>query len=110
MRISRPCRKIAEGSVFGGLDLVKARRRASCADIRGREISMIFQSPRTALNPIRKVGDQIEDVLLEHVKPLRRADLKAREIARAARGRDRRPRASATAPIRSSCPAACASA
>ena len=29
---------------------------------------MIFQNPRAALNPIRKVGRQIEDVLLEHVK------------------------------------------
>ena len=33
-------------------------------DLRGREISMIFQNPRAALNPIRKVGHQIEDVLL----------------------------------------------
>ena len=32
-------------------------------DLRGREISMIFQNPRAALNPIRKVGHQIEDVL-----------------------------------------------
>ena len=33
-------------------------------DLRGREMSMIFQNPRAALNPIRKVGRQIEDVLL----------------------------------------------
>ena len=32
-------------------------------DLRGREMSMIFQNPRAALNPIRKVGRQIEDVL-----------------------------------------------
>jgi peptide/nickel transport system ATP-binding protein len=37
-------------------------------DLRGREISMIFQNPRAALNPIRKVGDQIEDVLRQHVQ------------------------------------------
>ena len=37
-------------------------------DLRGREISMIFQNPRAALNPIRKVGRQIEDVLLQHVQ------------------------------------------
>ncbi len=35
-------------------------------DLRGREISMIFQNPRAALNPIRKVGRQIEDVLEQH--------------------------------------------
>ena len=37
-------------------------------DLRGREISMIFQNPRAALNPIRKVGHQIEDVLRQHVQ------------------------------------------
>ena len=36
------------------------------AELRGREMSMIFQSPRTALNPIRSVGRQIADVLVEH--------------------------------------------
>ncbi len=37
-------------------------------ELRGREMSMIFQNPRAALNPIRKVGRQIEDVLLEHAQ------------------------------------------
>ena len=37
-------------------------------DLRGREISMIFQNPRAALNPIRKVGHQIEDVLEQHAQ------------------------------------------
>ena len=35
-------------------------------NLRGREMSMIFQNPRAALNPIRKVGLQIEDVLRQH--------------------------------------------
>jgi peptide/nickel transport system ATP-binding protein len=78
--ISDRAAKITAGSaVFGGLDLVKARE-SELADIRGREISMIFQSPRTALNPIRTVGQQLEDVLLRHAA-VRRADLKARAIA-----------------------------
>lgn len=34
--------------------------------LRGRDLSMIFQNPRTALNPIRRVGRQIEDVLRCH--------------------------------------------
>jgi len=49
-------------------------------DLRGREISMIFQNPRAALNPIRPVGKQIEDVLLRHSQALR-ADAKAKAIA-----------------------------
>ena len=35
-------------------------------DLRGRELAMIFQNPRAALNPIRTVGQQIADVLLRH--------------------------------------------
>lgn len=64
--ISDRAAKVTSGSaVFGGLDLLKAGER-TLADLRGREIGMIFQSPRTALNPIRTVGQQIEDVLRRH--------------------------------------------
>ena len=68
MRILDRAGKIAEGSVmFSGID-VKAASETEMRDLRGREISMIFQNPRAALNPIRKVGDQIEDVLRQHVQ------------------------------------------
>ena len=61
----RAARVTAGSAIFGGLDLLQADE-ATLADIRGREISMIFQSPRTALNPIRTVGRQIADVLRRH--------------------------------------------
>jgi peptide/nickel transport system ATP-binding protein len=48
--------------VYSGMDLQNASEK-EMIDIRGREISMIFQNPRTSLNPIRKIGKQIEDVL-----------------------------------------------
>jgi peptide/nickel transport system ATP-binding protein len=68
MRILDRAGKIAEGSVmFSGID-VKAASESEMRDLRGREVSMIFQNPRAALNPIRKVGDQIEDVLRQHVQ------------------------------------------
>ena len=68
MRILDRAGRIAEGSVmFSGID-VKAATENEMRDLRGREISMIFQNPRAALNPIRKVGDQIEDVLRQHVR------------------------------------------
>ena len=68
MRILDRAGRIAEGSVvFSGID-VRAATENQMRDLRGREISMIFQNPRAALNPIRKVGDQIEDVLRQHVQ------------------------------------------
>jgi peptide/nickel transport system ATP-binding protein len=64
--ISDHAARVTGGSaMFGGLDLLKADAK-TLADLRGREVSMIFQSPRTALNPIRTVGLQIEDVLRRH--------------------------------------------
>jgi peptide/nickel transport system ATP-binding protein len=64
--ISDRAAKVTGGSaVFGGMDLLAASE-AELADLRGREISMIFQSPRTALNPIRRVGQQLQDVLRRH--------------------------------------------
>ena len=54
-----------------GLEMTAASE-AVLQEIRGREVAMIFQNPRTALNPIRPVGRQIEDVLLRHVAATRR--------------------------------------
>ncbi|WP_072393149.1 ABC transporter ATP-binding protein [Hyphomicrobium sp. CS1BSMeth3] len=68
MRILDRAGHIANGTItFGGVDVGKADER-NMRDLRGREISMIFQNPRAALNPIRKVGHQIEDVLRQHAQ------------------------------------------
>ncbi len=66
MRILDRAGRIAEGAVhFTGVD-VRSATEDQMRDLRGREMSMIFQNPRAALNPIRKVGRQIEDVLEQH--------------------------------------------
>jgi peptide/nickel transport system ATP-binding protein len=66
MRILDRAGRIAAGTVhFTGLD-VRAASEDQMRNLRGREMSMIFQNPRAALNPIRKVGRQIEDVLEQH--------------------------------------------
>jgi peptide/nickel transport system ATP-binding protein len=94
MRILDRAGKIAEGSVmFSGID-VKAATENQMRDLRGREISMIFQNPRAALNPIRKVGDQIEDVLRQHVQQAQIGDrgekaIEALEQVKIARPRER---------------------
>jgi len=80
---------IAGGSLsYDGIDLL-ALSKAGMQDIRGREISMIFQNPRAALNPIRKVGVQIEDVLRQHGQAVRTdARRKAIEMLELVRIRD----------------------
>jgi peptide/nickel transport system ATP-binding protein len=94
MRILDRAGKIAEGSVmFSGID-VKTASEDQMRDLRGREISMIFQNPRAALNPIRKVGDQIEDVLRQHVQQSQAGDrgekaIEALEAVKIARPRER---------------------
>jgi peptide/nickel transport system ATP-binding protein len=66
MRILDRAGCIADGAVhFTGLD-VRTASEDQMRNLRGREMSMIFQNPRAALNPIRKVGRQIEDVLEQH--------------------------------------------
>jgi peptide/nickel transport system ATP-binding protein len=79
MRILDRAGKIAEGSIhFTGLDIGKAKED-TVRELRGREMSMIFQNPRAALNPIRQVGKQIEDVLKQHLQADRR-NAKAKAI------------------------------
>jgi len=66
MGILDPAAEVMSGSVtLGGMDMLSGDEKY-LQEIRGREISMIFQSPRTALNPIRSVGQQIGDVLHRH--------------------------------------------
>ena len=83
------------GITYSGIDLRRASER-DMRDIRGREISMIFQNPRAALNPIRKVGQQIEDVLRQHANATRgNAREKAIEAMKAVRIQDAEHRYSA---------------
>ena len=76
-----PPGKILSGQIlYDGRDLV-TMDPVEKRSIRGNQISMIFQDPMTALNPVLTVGDQIAEVLRLHQK-LSRADasLKAQEM------------------------------
>jgi peptide/nickel transport system ATP-binding protein len=65
--------RIASGRIlFRGQDLTRASESDMRA-LRGGAISMVFQNPRAALNPIRSVGKQLMDALGAHV------DLSGRE-------------------------------
>ncbi len=58
--------RIASGTVmFNGEDLAQASD-ARLREIRGNDISMIFQEPMTSLNPVFTIGEQIAEVLRRH--------------------------------------------
>ncbi|MDV4151512.1 ABC transporter ATP-binding protein [Clostridium sp. AL.422] len=58
--------KIDEGKVyFNNFDLVKMTKK-ELQSIKGKEIAMIFQDPMTALNPLKKIGDHLIEVLVRH--------------------------------------------
>ncbi|MBY0121216.1 ABC transporter ATP-binding protein [Bacillus sp. S/N-304-OC-R1] len=64
--IPNPPGKIIKGSInFKGTDLTKLKER-QMRNIRGADISMIFQDPMTALNPTIKIGEQIIEGILQH--------------------------------------------
>ena len=64
--IPNPPGKIRSGEiVFEGEDLLKKDRKGM-QKVRGEKISMIFQDPMTALNPVFTVGDQIAEVIELH--------------------------------------------
>lgn len=79
MGLLDPAARIRRGNIhFAGREMLEESEQA-LAETRGREISMIFQSPRTALNPIRRIGHQVQDVLLRHANILRK-EARARAI------------------------------
>jgi peptide/nickel transport system ATP-binding protein len=51
--------------LYGGRDLLQFSER-ELADIRGQEISIIFQNPTLALNPVYCIGDQISELFRVH--------------------------------------------
>jgi oligopeptide/dipeptide ABC transporter ATP-binding protein len=67
MRLIDPPGRIEPGSsvVFDGHDLIAADED-ELRQVRGNEISMIFQEPMTSLNPVYSVGDQIAEAVRLH--------------------------------------------
>jgi len=73
LRLVPPPGVIAAGSSirFDGQEMLALPDRA-LRDIRGRRMSMIFQEPMTALNPVLTVGDQIAEVVRVHTSASKR--------------------------------------
>lgn len=65
--LSPECRVIDGSILFRGTDMLRVSER-QLDEIRGAQISLIFQEPELALNPIIPVGEQIAEVLRAHSK------------------------------------------
>jgi peptide/nickel transport system ATP-binding protein len=93
---------------FGEHNLLDTPEHTLCT-LRGNDIGMIFQEPMTALNPLKTIGDQVMETILQHTKTsradaskrrnLQLVSLSARAVRRpAAAGRHRNGHRSAPAP------------
>ena len=79
LRLLQPPGQVTGGRIiFDGQDLLALPERDMRA-IRGARISLIFQEPMTALNPVMRVGDQIAEALTAH-DVASRTDARARAI------------------------------
>jgi peptide/nickel transport system ATP-binding protein len=69
MRIlPEPTAAIKNGKIeIDGMDILKISEK-EMRKLRGKRVSMIFQDPMTALNPVKRVSDQIAEVLQTHRK------------------------------------------
>ncbi len=66
LQLIPPPGKVTSGHIYyRGRDLLALSNKEMEA-IRGKEISMIFQDPIVVLNPVLKIGEQIQEVLLTH--------------------------------------------
>jgi len=86
MRLVQSPGRIAGGAIyFKGRNLLALSER-EMRSVRGAEISLIFQEPMTALNPVFTIGDQLRETLLVHGKATRRdAGARAIELLQAVR-------------------------
>lgn len=66
LKILPPVAKIVSGSIeFEGKEITRMNQK-ELEGIRGKNISMIFQEPFSSLNPVIKIGKQMQDVILVH--------------------------------------------
>ena len=74
--IPHPPGEIVSGEIiYEGHDLLKLTEK-EMRQMRGRQISMIFQDPMTSLNPVMTVGDQILEVIRNHHPELSKQEAK----------------------------------
>ncbi len=77
--LTKPSGRVERGQIlFEGRDLLKLSDE-QMREIRGRDISMIFQEPMTSLNPVLSIGLQVMEPLLIHLN-MTEAEARARAV------------------------------
>ncbi len=80
--IPQPPGKIIQGEIwFKGENLLAKSESYMQREIRGKNISMIFQEPMTSLNPVIRIADQIMEAILLHPETNENGDGEARDRA-----------------------------
>ena len=83
--VQAPTGQIVEGSIRyqsseGKCYEITKMPRNQMLSIRGQEIAMIFQEPMTSLNPVFKIGEQMDEVILLHIEDATAESAKKRSI------------------------------
>lgn len=82
--VARPTGQIVEGAIrFAGDDGVIDVAKTPVAEmqkIRGNQISMIFQEPMTSLNPVFRIGQQVDEVTMLHNPEMSKEEVKERTL------------------------------
>src|SRR5258708_35156667 len=79
-------RAVVSGAMRVGDHDIRALSARQMSDVRGSTISMVFQEPRTALDPVYTIGDQIAETVIRHEGGSRKAAMaRALELLQAAK-------------------------
>ena len=82
--LQRPQGQVVEGAIRLNMgdkayDVTKAPNEV-LQKLRGNYVSMIFQEPMTALNPVFRIGDQVDEVTMLHFPEMSKEDVRARTL------------------------------
>ena len=82
--VQRPQGQIVEGSIRFNTgaevyDIAKTPT-SEMQKLRGNQMSMIFQEPMTSLNPVFRIGAQVDEIIALHNKTMSKEDVKKRTI------------------------------
>jgi peptide/nickel transport system ATP-binding protein len=82
--VQRPQGQVVEGAIrfHAGKEVVDVTRMPTkeMQKLRGNKLSMIFQEPMTSLNPVFRIGTQVDEVIQLHYPDMSKEDVKKRAI------------------------------